>query len=44
MNKEKEMQTTGGYDYFAFIYNSKDEAAAKLHRTLRAVETACVLG
>lgn len=30
------MQTTGGYDYFAFIsYNSKDEAAAKrLHRTL----------
>lgn len=36
MNKEKEVKTTDGYDYFAFIsYNSKDEAEAKkLHRTL----------
>lgn len=36
MNKEKEIKTTDGYDYFAFIsYNSNDEAAAKrLHRTL----------
>ncbi len=36
MNKEKEVKTTDGYDYFAFIsYNSNDEAEAKkLHRTL----------
>ncbi|MEE0927071.1 MAG: toll/interleukin-1 receptor domain-containing protein, partial [Bacteroidales bacterium] len=36
MNKEKEIETTDGYDYFAFIsYNSNDEAEAKkLHRTL----------
>lgn len=36
MNKEKKIETTDGYDYFAFIsYNSNDEAEAKkLHRTL----------